>query len=246
MAKIAKPEHKATPFAVTDFETGGLDARTCAITEIAMVIVQGDTFEEIGRYESMVYPYYGTYKENGHELPLQYNDIAMQITGITIDALKAKGKPITEVAKGVLDLLEKAKSGFGDGKSHKPVFVAHNATFDTSFLQHLMYYAGLLPQWEKVMQGKKDFFGNYNPLHLDTILLAKILWASDKRMPNYKLETCVNRMGIGLNDAHRAMNDILATKDFMVNVAKAARAGEHGGTGEATSQEISSRKHFQF
>lgn len=235
MAKATKPEHKATPLVYCDFETGGLDPKTCAITEIALVVIAGDTCEEIGRYESLVYPYY--------DPKLEYNPKALEITGITIEALKAKGKPIKEVASEVIKLVDGARASHGDGKSHKPVFHAHNASFDLGFLQHLMHYGDQMKAFEKCFQGKHDFYGNFVPLVQDTIVLAKYAWSADRTMANYKLETCVNKVGIGLNDAHRAMNDIVATKDFGVEIIKRAR--QSGGSLSTTS-EINHRKHFQF
>lgn len=73
------------------------------------------------------------------------------------------------------------------------VFVAHNTDFDLPFLQEEFKRAGL-PKW----------FGK----HMDTVELSKILFPTAY---SFKLQDITMELGIGLEHAHRADDDALAT-----------------------------------
>lgn len=234
MAKLE--EHKVSPFVVIDFETGGLDKKKHALTEIAMYAIEGDSLQEIGRYESLIQPY-------GKE----YDPKALQITGLSLEKLEREGKPFKEVCKEVEDFLNTANV-YQSRTGYKPIIVAHNALFEVGCLQHLQNEGGV--PIDKLLHGMIDYYGNFIPSVVDTMHLAKFLWAANSRQKKYTLEAVMERAGIPLIDAHRAMNDVLPSTDFLKWVIKLLRGAESGGittsSGGENGENTSFRSNFHF
>lgn len=230
-----KQEHKVSPYVILDFETGGLDKKKSAISEIAMYAITGDTLSEIGRYESLIKPY-------GKE----YHPKALEVTGLTLEKLEEEGKDFGVVCEEITAFLQKAnvhKSTTG----HKPIIVAHNAMFEFGFLQHLEA-EGKVPL-SKLLHGQEDYYGHFAPATIDTMFLAKFLWAANVRQTKYTLEAVMERAGIPLIDAHRAMNDVLPSTDFFKWIIKMMRAAESGNVlegGNTIKDNLSFRKNFHF
>ncbi|WP_092095096.1 ATP-dependent DNA helicase DinG [Bhargavaea beijingensis] len=82
------------------------------------------------------------------------------------------------------------------------VFVAHNVSFDLPFLQHEFRRAGL-PKWS----GET----------IDTVELAKVICPS---APSFKLQDIAAEFGIGLENAHRAIEDAKATAELLIRLQK--------------------------
>ncbi|HFA49021.1 MAG TPA: DNA polymerase III subunit epsilon [Bacteroidetes bacterium] len=95
-------------FAIIDIETTGGRAATEKITEIAIVLHDGQKI--IGQYETLINP----------ERHIPYG--ITELTGIT-DEMVADAPKFYEVAKKIVEMTEGA------------VFVAHNVRFDYSFVQ---------------------------------------------------------------------------------------------------------------
>lgn len=230
-----KQEHKVSPYVVLDFETGGLDKKKSAITEIAMYAITGDTLGEIGRYETLIQPY-------GKE----YHPKALEVTGLTLEKLEAEGKPFHIVCEEVTEFLKKANV-YNSTTGYKPIIVAHNAMFEFGFIQHLEVEGGI--PMSKLLHGQEDYYGHFAPATIDTMFLAKFLWAANVRQTKYTLDAVMERAGIPLIDAHRAMNDVLPSTDFFKWVIKMMRAAESGGVlegGAAVKDDLSFRKGFHF
>src|SRR5215207_7949967 len=102
-------------YAIVDIETTGGYAANNDITEIAIVLHDGQSV--ISRFESLVRPV--------RTIP-HYIQV---LTGITNDMV-AEAPTFEELAPQVFDLLE--------GK----IFIAHNVNFDYSFLKHHFSAAG--------------------------------------------------------------------------------------------------------
>jgi len=99
---------KKKRYAIVDLETTGGMAKRDKITEIGIVLLEGDAI--IDKYSTLVNP--------GRSIPPHITNI----TGIT-DDMVADAPQFYEVAKKVVELTEGA------------VFVAHNVRFDYSFLR---------------------------------------------------------------------------------------------------------------
>lgn len=229
MAKIA--EHKANPWIITDFETGGVELHKDAITEIAMQAIRGDTLEEIGRYESLIKPYDANYDEK-----------AFEKTGLSLAKLEKEGKPFATVVKEVTEFLKSANV-HNNTTQYKPVLVAHNAPFEVQCFQHL--FQGAEKELEKLLQGSWDFHKHFIPAYLDTMQIGRMLLAANIRVKSFSLETICEQVGVPVADGHRAMNDVLPTGEFLKHAIKALRAAE-AGSAVGVDKELSFRNNFYF
>lgn len=242
---------------VLDFETGGLDAARCACTQIALQSVRFDTWEVIDRYASYIYPYnrqqIGVAKRkvlrSRREIEqeqagvlMDYEPVALNYSGITMERLYESGVDIRKVAEDVIQLAERA--ALSKGPQCKPVLIGQNITFDIAFLQQLFAYAAMNKEFEKVFAGNKDFYGNFQPHYIDTIDLARLAMAHDPQVSSYKLELICERLGIELDDAHDADADVTAT----LQVARVCSARlRNASTGDiAVGKREKTRDHFKI
>jgi DNA polymerase III epsilon subunit family exonuclease len=89
------------------------------------------------------------------------------------------------------------------------VLIAHNAPFDTNFLNH---------EISRVYPGHRMM----NP-HLCTVTLSRRVLPG---LTNYRLETVADHFSIPIFDRHRAGSDALATAEVFIRIL--ARLEEHG------------------
>jgi DNA polymerase III subunit epsilon len=139
-------------FAIVDIETTGSFPQQNGITEIAIVLHNGNEVE--GKYETLVNP---------HQ-PIPPYIVGM--TGIT-NAMAAAAPNFEEVAPHIFQLL------------HNRVFVAHNVNFDYSFVKHHLQAAGFdltTPKLCTIRLSRKVFPGykKYGLGHLSRELGIKI------------------------------------------------------------------------
>ena len=246
-------ENRIYPAIGLDFETGGLDPVRCACTQIALEAIRLDTLEVFDRYAAYIAQYckqeLGAARRkvlrSKHELAqpterMDYEPRALEYSGITMERLEAQGVDLKEVAGAVLRFAERAT--LSKGTQCKPVLIGQNITFDIGFLTQLMSYAGLTKEYEKTFAGKTDFYGNFQPLYLDTILLARLALAADTGVTSYKLELVAERLGIELDDAHDAGADVAATLEI-VRVCAARMRNSEGAVTETAPKE-KTRNHF--
>ncbi len=148
-------------FVVFDIETTGLSVQTCGITQIAAVLYRNG--EIIDEFETFVDP----------EMPIPAN--ITELTGITDDMVKGAPKRKEAV---------EAFLRFADGR----MLVAHNASFDCSFIR-------------KASQDYGIPFGN--PC-LDTLALSRFINSDLKR---HTLDSLAKYYQLGEFDHHRANAD---------------------------------------
>ncbi len=113
-----------------------------------------------------------------------------QLTHITEDMVK-DAPTIEEALPTILDFIQGS------------TLVAHNSDFDINFLNYFVN-----------KEGYKDRFNN---LIIDTLMIAKELYYY---LPNKKLGTIVEELGIELEGAHRAINDTRATAKMFIRMAE--------------------------
>lgn len=173
-----------TTFLVLDLETTGLDPARDRITEVGAVKVRGG--EVLGELRSFVHP--------GRPIPAAVT----AMTGIT-DAMVA-GAPTTATVLGhVIDLLTGS------------VLVAHNASFDLSFLRAAAARDGReLPSTPVV----------------DTARLSRRLLGDEVR--DHRLATLARHLRARTSPEHRALADARATVDVLHGLLE--RAGSLGAT----------------
>ena len=102
-----------------------------------------------------------------------------------------------------------------------------------------------MKEFEKVFAGKKDFYGNFQPHYIDTIDLARLIFANDPTMTSYKLEIIAERLGLELDDAHDADADVTATLNILRVGTNRLRNGE-SNVGEIIQQREKTRSHFKI
>jgi len=152
-------------YAIIDIETTGGSPATDKITEIAIIIHDG--YKITDKFITLINP----------ERNIPYNITAL--TGIT-NEMVADAPKFYEVARKIVELTE-----------HK-TFVAHNSSFDYSFIRSEFRSLGYKFQRE----------------HLCTVKLSRKLIPGLK---SYSLGTLCNELGIKISDRHRAAGDAMAT-----------------------------------
>ncbi|MEP1123540.1 MAG: DEDD exonuclease domain-containing protein [Ilumatobacter sp.] len=172
-------------FCVLDLETTGGNRDEDMITEVGVVKVRGG--ECLGTFQTLVNP--------GRAIPPQ---IAV-LTGLT-DVRVAPAPRIEAVLPSLLSFL-------GDA-----VLVAHNARFDTGFIQAALQRAER-PAWSGTV--------------VDTVHLARRLVRDE--VPNCRLGTLASRLRLDHQPSHRALDDALATTDLLhLLIERAAGLGVLG------------------
>jgi len=157
-------------FIVFDIETTGLSFKHDMITEIGAVKVLNG--EIVDSYSALVNP----------ERPIPANIV--ELTGITDDMVADK-PTIEAVLPQFLDFV-------GDS-----AVVAHNASFDVSFIK-----------------AQSDRLGHqFDPVVLDTLTLSRLLL---KELKRHKLKQVAKYLKIKLDNHHRAIDDAMATAKIFV------------------------------
>lgn len=200
---------KTPPIVINDWETGGFSSNTNAVTEYAAIAIDGDTLEELGRYEAVIAPY---------DNDLLYDPVALEVTGMSMSLIKG-GVPFKEFMKGKKAFLKKI--AIYSGPKYKPIMAGHNIPFDINFSQQVFLKDG--SKIQDYFACNQDHFGNYYPKYIDTFTLALMRWGNDETMTNHKLTDCVHKIGEEIVNAHRAMNDVEANTTLLINNIKQLR-----------------------
>jgi hypothetical protein len=135
----------------------------------------------------------------------------------------------------------KANTGGPNSYSTKPILLGHNICFDIAFLQWL--FAFHKKDLGKYLDGKVDAYGNFQPMYIDTLQLARQRWYHEP-MANYQLGTCCEKAGVELVDAHEAMADVNATVELFQYFTRSLRNGGTGGGREEVA--VKTRHTYQF
>ncbi|WP_274361443.1 PolC-type DNA polymerase III [Paenibacillus thermotolerans] len=177
---VLKPDDRplaGSTYVVYDVETTGLSVVHNKIIELAAVkMVDGKVVDEFAEFI------------NPHE-KIPYH--ITQLTNITDE--------MVENAPEEADVVPRFVEWVGDA-----VLVAHNAKFDTGFLQAACKRHGL-PEME-------------NPV-LDTLELARHLYPS---MKNHRLNTLADKFKVSLDNHHRAIDDSKALGSILFHMLKEA------------------------
>ncbi len=158
-------------FTVFDIETTGLSKGQNQITEIGAVKIRGGKI--VDKFSSFVNP------------QVHISEEITKLTGITDEMVK--NAPV------IKDVLADFIEFFGDS-----VLVAHNASFDTSFIRKAAEVSG---------------FGEINNTIIDTLELSRTLLTDLKK---HKLDIVCERLDVILDGHHRAVNDAKATAEVFI------------------------------
>lgn len=152
-------------YAIVDIETTGGYAAANGITEISILITDGEKIT--GKYETLINP--------GQLIP-QY---ITALTGIT-NNMVADAPKFDEVAEHIFNLLK------------DKIFIAHNVSFDYSFVLSHLKTAGYVINCKK----------------LCTVRLSKKIFHG---LPSYSLGNLSRSLNIHIENRHRAGGDAAAT-----------------------------------
>ena len=169
-------------FVVVDIEATGAKMPPNRIIELGAYRIRGGRI--VDNFLTLVNP----------EISIPRFVIAL--TGITNEMVK-QAPLFAEVAPRWLEFVDDA------------VLIAHNAPFDTNFLNH---------EISRVYPGHRMM----NP-HLCTVTMSRRVVPG---LTNYRLETVAEHFSIPIFDRHRAGSDALATAEVFIRLL--ARLDEHG------------------
>ena len=204
---------------VYDLETGGLTAGVHGVCEVAMIAIDFNTLEELGRYEAVIQPYT---RRDGTEMV--YEQSAFKVNGLSLRKIQ-NGKPADQVAKEIKEFATKHKS-----KSKKPILAGHNIDkFDNPHLGDFLEC------------NKIDALKLFENDSIDTLKWARLKWIADPEMSKFNLGACCDKLGIRLLDAHSAMPDTEANAKLLVSMLKSLR-----GDGEVVEKNDGSRFRDSF
>lgn len=173
---------------------------------------------------------------------MKYEQNALDYSAITMETLRNQGVDIQAVAGAVIDFAK--RNTLSKGHPCKPFLIGQNIAFDIGFMQQLMNYAGLVAEFEKVFSGTKDYYGNFQPHYIDTLLISRLTFASNAEITSCKLEIVAERVGVELDDAHDAAADVTATLDILGVFTSRLRNPE--GTDSLTREKEKTRKYFKI
>ncbi len=182
-------------FVVFDIETTGLSFKHDMITEIGAVKVKNG--EIIDSYNALINP--------GRPIPAKI----VELTGITDDMVSDE-PPIDVILPKFLDFV-------GDS-----AVVAHNASFDVSFIK-----------------AQADILGYiFDPVVVDTLTLSRLLM---KDMKRHRLNQVAKKLKIKLENHHRAVDDAMATAKILIRFISMLRdleINDMAGINELGLQEL--------
>jgi DNA polymerase III alpha subunit (gram-positive type) len=198
---------------VFDLETGGFKASENPLVEVSFICYDTISMQEIGRYESIVYPYY---EHPITKNPLKYTEGAMNTHGISIVQMEKEGKDLKEVIRGSVGFIKSCKT---KGMHGKPILIGHNINkFDIPFFTEIA-------QWFKV-----DWLKETSDT-IDTMNFARLIWPQTSKdhvqakVINHKLDTFCSALGVELTNAHRASADVEANGNAFLKLLTMMRGG---------------------
>lgn len=218
-------------FLIFDFETGGLSAHKNPALEFAGIWVRSSDLTEICRYEAIIKPWY----QQGE---LEVTPKALEVNGLNLKEIE-EGVYVKEVVENIIECCKKANEG---KRFKKCLPVGHNVDFDIAFLNQIFMASKKKDELSKCFSGKKDYFNNFNPARFDTQYLSRARYANDVEKPAFDLHSACGYEEVELFDGHRAMNDVIATKELFIQYLKYLR----GSGTEADSQTSTFRSKFKF
>ena len=161
-------------YVVFDLETTGFSPKNDAIIEIGAVKIKNGVI--IDNFSEFVNP--------RRAIPYKITEL----TGITEDMVRD--------AQSIHDVLPRFLEFIGDA-----VVVAHNASFDCSFIS----------------KNSNDLGLEFSPTVVDTVQVCRFLYPELKSV---KLNIVAKHLGVKLESHHRAVDDAKATADILIECIK--------------------------
>lgn len=188
---------------VFDCETGGLSSKLNPITQIALVCLDGESMEEMFRYDSFIKPYGG----------LEITDKALEVSLVDRRIL-AKAPESKDVLLMLKEFFKKSIC-----KRSKAILCGHNVPFDIGFLKSFFDFH---------KSNIYDFIHNNNEIayYHDT---QKLMEKCFPKLERYNLSNCCEHLEVPLYDAHGAMGDTDATALLLKKLFSKMSSGSSKG-----------------
>ena len=208
---------KKASYIIFDCETGGLDENENPITQIAFLTIDNDTLKETNRFEMFIQP---------------YDDLVITKKALKMTGLKMSDINSGETKSNAVKLIKKIFKDSMPSKhpSNRPVLVGHNVKFDMRMLSKLFELS------------KDNLFDYINDNPICTMTLSKML---TPKTDSLALGICCENAGIKLQNAHRAMPDVVATTDLFRVYVRTLRGNELSASNQESNNK-KSRNKFQF
>lgn len=256
MAAPKEKQQVITAF-VMDFETGGLDCKKCAATQISVHAIRLDTFEVMATFTKYIYPYQSqpdigkpkrkvlkSKYDDEEEDTLVYEKKALEYSAITMDMLYNQGEELDMVCRELIEFFK--QHTLSTSRKSKPIFVGQNILFDLGFLQQIMSYCGLWKEVAKIFRGSEDFFGNFQPYYVDTIIFSQLAFCHKDGVNSWSLSNLCELLGIELDDAHDADADVTATKEVLRLLTVRSRNEDVDDGSTVVTKKEKTREHFKI
>lgn len=184
-----------------DVETGGFDPEGCALLQIGGII----EYTESGKLKEMSFNY--------HIKPFDSDQVdpkALAVNNLTKEQIERFASPIT-VYKKILNLWGNYVDCYD--KRDKMFFIGYNShSFDMPFVREFFKKCG------------DKFFGSWFHYPSIDVMILAAEYLKDKRrwMPDFKLMTVADRLGIEVDKSklHDAFYDIEITREVYRRVIK--------------------------
>ena len=257
-----KEKSKVITAIVLDFETGCGECQESGATQLSAHAVRLDTFEVTGTFNEYIAPYNkvdlskqkkkvlrSKYEAENAERLMYDEKKMLKYTGITMAMLESKGLELEVLCDKFLDFIE--DNTFDVSRNCKPIIVGQNILFDLGFLTQIMLFTGRWKRFIKLVRGEEDFWGNFQPYYVDTILLSQLALSHKKTQNSWSLSFLAEALGIELVDAHDADADVVATEEVLKVITKRMRNGsdeddESQNDGMVETKKERFRAHFKI
>lgn len=191
-------------FFVVDVETGGLPEKLrmqatteVALTELAFVVVENESLEIIDKGKWIFKPY---------KPDLIYHPEAAKVSGIDKAFCEKNGLEMGEAFKEILNFIKQYKSS---KKYIKHYLVGQNILkFDLDFIINLFAL------------NNTNINEYFDDNVFDTLVFSRLKFIEAR---SFSLISNCQMAGITLIDAHRAMNDTIATAELWIHFLKSLR-----------------------
>lgn len=235
-----------------DYETGGLECKKHAATQIAMEVLDPFTLKPIASYDSYILPYSKpkqtkrvavikkSSRSTDEENMFEYTDSALNFTNTTMKMIEDKGVHVEDVMSNMVEMFIKANPN--KTRNYKPILLGQNVQFDIGFLHQMAERCKI--DLSKYLDGDKDYYGNFHPTRIDTLDLSKQYFANDSKVESHKLGLMSDKLGVELVDAHEAAADVRATSEMFKIYMENMRSSK--GSSKDSEDRSRSKFHFNF
>lgn len=176
-----------------DCETGGFSPQKNPLTQISFIAIDSVNLQELVRFDTLIKPY---------DESLYITKEASELTGITLDMCKSKGRDLKEVLEEMNGIFKSLKVSY-----YIPHLLGHNLNFDLMYLTN-GYDRVYGPNSGKC--GVNKLFDFVLSAVEDTMLLARKKFVNNE-VADFKLNTLAAYIGYENTHAHNALADVETT-----------------------------------